>query len=359
MKEKNISLIIHEKGKNPTHFLLSKKLIHTVFIGIPLLILVISSIFILIISYYRNFDPTINNSQKQTIITMEKISPKTEEKTQLAQNTKEESSAIYDLINSISQFFKAKTQHITNSAIRSTQDIINNNSLTSNSDTSSQYQELKIQLEEEKKNNELLQQRLSGNDSSSAPQSGTASGQEILNLFNNIKSMQNLQTQKIFQIDQFSCIKEQGMLKVSFNIVNTTLNQEKISGHVLVFAGANNYLFVHPATISNIPFKKINFYNGEAFATSRFRPVEASFPVANNFDAKIINTRILIFSKTGDLLLNVDKEINTIQQNGVRIDSQTSTLQKYPQPTMPQAGQTLPAQPKTEQINTEQTKIGQ
>lgn len=87
---------------------------------------------------------------------------------------------------------------------------------------------------------------------------------------------------------------------LSFNIVNQTENQTRLSGYIFIILKTQNRLHVWPkeALAENLT---INFSSGESFVTSRFRPVEASFQLATG---TVESIKVVVFNRAGDLMLH-------------------------------------------------------
>lgn len=95
--------------------------------------------------------------------------------------------------------------------------------------------------------------------------------------------------------------REEKKLTLRFNLANLTKNREKISGYIFVLLKEKGILQYYPANSIPEEKMKIHFNKGEYFATSRFRPVEASF-IQTNLSTNLL-FKIIIFSNTGDLIL--------------------------------------------------------
>ena len=114
---------------------------------------------------------------------------------------------------------------------------------------------------------------------------------------------------QVDQTDQTELIVENAILRkrgekkltLHFNLANLTKNRAKISGYIFVLLKQKGILQYYPT--NSIPEEKmqIHFNKGEFFATSRFRPVEASF-IQTNVSTDLL-FKIIIFSNTGDLIL--------------------------------------------------------
>lgn len=85
----------------------------------------------------------------------------------------------------------------------------------------------------------------------------------------------------------------------NFNIVNVTPNGTKLAGYIHIFATDGNTYSHYPQETGVVENYALNYTSGESFATSRFRPVEASFA---KLDKSSIIFKIIIFNRVGDLI---------------------------------------------------------
>lgn len=84
-----------------------------------------------------------------------------------------------------------------------------------------------------------------------------------------------------------------------FNIVNNTSDGSKLSGHIHIFVTDGNTYQKYPISVEQPENFSIKFSDGEYFATSRFRPVEAIF---KKMDRSTLIYKIIIFNRVGDLI---------------------------------------------------------
>ncbi|HAZ11790.1 MAG: hypothetical protein A2X86_07945 [Bdellovibrionales bacterium GWA2_49_15] len=122
----------------------------------------------------------------------------------------------------------------------------------------------------------------------------------VFDIFTQIHGMKDLSSTNIFTIEDPEVIFIKDQLHFRFNIVNQTKENQKYSGHVFVIFKDENAYHIYPAEAMTAENFKIQFNQGESFATTRFRPVEATFKGAPQGEQGIFN--VFIFSRTGDLV---------------------------------------------------------
>ncbi|MCO4793122.1 MAG: hypothetical protein KC493_05400 [Bacteriovoracaceae bacterium] len=91
-------------------------------------------------------------------------------------------------------------------------------------------------------------------------------------------------------------------IQLKFNIINQTKDNMKLAGYIFVLMKNSGRISFFPeASLEENEFK-IKFNSGESFATQRFRPVDNVFFPYIKGNSKDYLFKILIFSRTGDLL---------------------------------------------------------
>lgn len=85
----------------------------------------------------------------------------------------------------------------------------------------------------------------------------------------------------------------------NFNIINITKNNTKLAGFIHIFVTDGSSYYHYPEMKSEVKYFSIPYNSGEPFATSRFRPVEATF---NTFKNSPVIFKIVIFNRLGDLI---------------------------------------------------------
>ncbi|MBI2518820.1 MAG: hypothetical protein HYV97_00305 [Bdellovibrio sp.] len=132
------------------------------------------------------------------------------------------------------------------------------------------------------------------------PSAEGALASNVFDIFTQIHGMKDLSNTNIFTIEDPEVIFIKDQLHFRFNIVNQTKENQKYSGHVFVIFKDENAYHVYPSESMSADNFKIQFNQGEAFATTRFRPVEATFKVPPRGEQGVFN--VFIFSRTGDLV---------------------------------------------------------
>ncbi|MEK6625358.1 MAG: hypothetical protein AABY86_10340 [Bdellovibrionota bacterium] len=132
------------------------------------------------------------------------------------------------------------------------------------------------------------------------PASEGALNSNVFDIFTQIHGMKDLSNTNIFTIEDPEVIFIKEQLHFRFNIVNQTKENLKYSGHVFVIFKDENAYHVYPSESMTADNFKIQFNQGESFATTLFRPVEATFKAPPQGEQG--NFNVFIFSRTGDLV---------------------------------------------------------
>lgn len=103
-----------------------------------------------------------------------------------------------------------------------------------------------------------------------------------------------------FNIEDSEAVVQGQKINFRFNIVNLSKETQKLSGHIFVIMRDDYGVYFYPNNIFEDSEIKINFNRGEVFATTKFRPVEASFP--RPLQSSKFLFKIIIFSRTGALI---------------------------------------------------------
>jgi hypothetical protein len=120
-----------------------------------------------------------------------------------------------------------------------------------------------------------------------------------LALFKHSPNRQDLSQAPEVSLDEFSTKVSNDKLLVEFKITNLTEEQKKVAGFLFVVMHEGSRVSVWPANSFVDQEMSVVFNKGELFATTRFRPVLASFdkPKENELLFKV-----LIFNRLGDLI---------------------------------------------------------
>jgi hypothetical protein len=124
-------------------------------------------------------------------------------------------------------------------------------------------------------------------------------GLSTLSFFKPIKGQQDRTKPASLNLTGFKIVVNRDDINFLFNIIPTGLNQDKLSGHIIVLLKNELTIQVYPHQGFNGKETQINYVTGELFSTQRFRPVTANFlkprkPGSYTF-------AIYIFAKNGDL----------------------------------------------------------
>jgi hypothetical protein len=112
-------------------------------------------------------------------------------------------------------------------------------------------------------------------------------------------ALQNLTGKNNLRIENISLDDKAGKRVLKFQLVNAVPDSDRITGHIFIYQIDSRGLSSYPAMTKTEWLEGIRYNKGETFAVSRLRPVEASFPPADN-DARFL---VLIFNREGDLLI--------------------------------------------------------
>lgn len=134
-----------------------------------------------------------------------------------------------------------------------------------------------------------------------APASGDeVSGLASLSLFQAAQGQKDLTQKPLLTIENVRAELGKDNILFSFRLVNQTIDNNKLAGFVFVMMRVGETIYFYPADSIPENDMKLSFNRGEPFATSRFRPVEATFPKPAKSTQALF--KILIFSRTGDLI---------------------------------------------------------
>lgn len=141
-----------------------------------------------------------------------------------------------------------------------------------------------------------LEERLAKGDTSSDVIKST------MGLFLPVPGMQDLTRTPNLAIENIDPILSGDRIQMKFNIINQTKNNEKIAGYIFVLMKQGDKIYFFPENSLQQNEFKVRFNSGESFATQRFRPVDnVYFPYNPSLGTDYL-FKILIFSRTGDLL---------------------------------------------------------
>jgi hypothetical protein len=160
----------------------------------------------------------------------------------------------------------------------------------------SQRRELLVRQKQLEDDQKKLEEKLASGGESSNP---SQQGLDSLALFKDSPNRKDLSQAPEVSLDEFRTTVNNDKLLVEFKITNLTKEQKKIAGFLFVVMHEGSKINVWPANSFEEQEMSVVFNKGELFATTRFRPVLASFdkPKENELLFKV-----LIFNRLGDLM---------------------------------------------------------
>ena len=105
---------------------------------------------------------------------------------------------------------------------------------------------------------------------------------------------------KLFSLQELKIQRIDNNIKIYFQLANITEDKRRLSGYMIFAVSDLSNINFYPDKIFENNSFELQFNKGEAFATSRFRPFEATFPISKNSNAIII--KIIVYSITGKIL---------------------------------------------------------
>lgn len=123
-----------------------------------------------------------------------------------------------------------------------------------------------------------------------------------LSLFRPIPGQEDLSTTPMLSIEPANFEITDGKMNVKFDIVNQTSDGKKLSGYIHIHMSTPNKMAFYPQNEIASEDMLLSYNQGESFAFSRLRHVNATFDLTG-FKASKALFKILIFSRTGDILL--------------------------------------------------------
>ena len=154
---------------------------------------------------------------------------------------------------------------------------------------------LRTELHESRELNGQLQRRLS------TPQE-EPDALNALSLFAPIQGQRDLREETPLSVGDIRVDRNPGDTRFNFRITNLTEGRRRIRGLVFVVMKTRDSYTLWPASGEGPAERQFRFEEGELFATSRFRPVEAVFGPLAEGESPLF--QIVIFSSTGDILHN-------------------------------------------------------
>ena len=125
-------------------------------------------------------------------------------------------------------------------------------------------------------------------------------GLSTLSLFKPIQGQKDRTRPAILNLSGFKTATGRDTVNLLFNIIPSTTDDTKISGHIVVLMKNELGIQAYPLQTFGGNDFQINYSAGEPFATQRFRPVDASFVKPRR--SGNYSFTVFIFSRTGDLI---------------------------------------------------------
>jgi hypothetical protein len=134
--------------------------------------------------------------------------------------------------------------------------------------------------------------------------SGDVKGAKLttLSLYRPIAGQEDLSTTPLLSIETPVFTIEKDKINVKFDIVNQTKDGRKIGGYIHIHLATPNKMSFYPTHEIASEDMLLSYNQGESFAFSRLRHVNANFDLTGFKSSKAL-FKILIFSRTGDILL--------------------------------------------------------
>ena len=123
-----------------------------------------------------------------------------------------------------------------------------------------------------------------------------------MGLFLPVPGMQDLTRTPNLAVEYIEPVISGDRIQLKFNIINQTKDNQKLAGYIFVMMKHAGKIHVFPENSIEESEFKIKFNSGESFATQRFRPVDNVFFPYKSGNIEEFLFKVLIFSRTGDLL---------------------------------------------------------
>ncbi len=159
--------------------------------------------------------------------------------------------------------------------------------------------ELKEEKAELLASNKLIQQERDSLEKKLSQGVDSSDGLGFLSLFKKSAGRIDRSSSPEMQLEEVEVVKIKDKVSLNFKIINMTKDDSRLSGYLFVIMQTGNQLEVWPSGVFDNEAMQVAFGNGEFFATSRFRPVQAKFATQPSSQALF---KVIIFSRTGDLM---------------------------------------------------------
>jgi len=128
---------------------------------------------------------------------------------------------------------------------------------------------------------------------------GPATGLGFLALFRQSAGRQDLTSSPEMMLEEVEVNSSAKEIDINFKIINQTRDNSRLTGYLYIVMQVGQYIEVWPVNSFDDQSMTLSFAKGEYFATSRFRPVKATFRKPKSGQALF---KIIIFGRTGDLI---------------------------------------------------------
>ncbi len=127
----------------------------------------------------------------------------------------------------------------------------------------------------------------------------TPAGLGFLALFKQSAGRQDLTASPEMTLEEVEVNSSGDEIDINFKIINQTRNNSRLTGYLYIIMQVGQHIEVWPANSFDDQTMALSFAKGEYFATSRFRPVKATFKKIRQGQALF---KIIVFGRTGDLI---------------------------------------------------------
>ncbi len=124
-------------------------------------------------------------------------------------------------------------------------------------------------------------------------------GLGFLALFKQSAGRQDLTASPEMALEEVEVNSSKDEIDINFKIINQTRDNSRLTGYLYIVMQVGQYIEVWPANSFDDQSMALSFAKGEYFATSRFRPVKATFKKIKQGQALF---KIIVFARTGDLI---------------------------------------------------------
>jgi len=157
----------------------------------------------------------------------------------------------------------------------------------------SEKEELITQNQQMSYERDMLKKKLAmGVDSNS-------SGLGFLSIFKHSAGRQDLTASPEMTLEELEVNSNSDEIDINFKIINRTKDESRLTGYLYIIMQVGQHIEVWPDNSFDDKSMALSFAKGEYFATSRFRPVKATFKKVKPGQALF---KVIVFGKTGDLI---------------------------------------------------------